>query len=474
MRLAVESRLIEPSSSVLDYGCGRGSDVAFLAELGVCASGWDPVHRPETELRPADVVNLGYVVNVIEDPRERAATLVRAFALCRQVLVVAARLDFERVSSADEQFGDGVVTGRGTFQKYFTQLELRQWIDATLGVTSVAASPGVFYVFRDEGLKGTYLAARYHRVRAAPRVRKSVAVFEANQAILQPLMEFVTERGRLPEGTEIAEAEEVSRIFGSIRRAFSVVRRVTGAEQWKAIEGQRRTELLVRFALERFGGRPRFSELPAATQRDVKALCRSYVRAVEDADRLLFSVGERQLLDSEMRSSRVGKLTGNALYVHVGALSELPPALQVYEGCARAFAGVVEAANLIKLHRDAPQVSYLLYPGFDDEAHPELKASLVVHLQKCEITYREFNPDGNPPVLHRKEDLVPLDHPRRAEWAALTAAEEASGLFEDTARIGTRDGWRDALRQRALAIRDGKLASIPKAPDTGEIALNLE
>ena len=46
--------------------------------------------------------------------------------------------------------GDGIVTGKRTFQKFFTQEELRQWIEQALNRRPVAAAPGVFYVFRDE------------------------------------------------------------------------------------------------------------------------------------------------------------------------------------------------------------------------------------------------------------------------------------------------------------------------------------
>lgn len=441
----------------MDYGCGRGSDVAYLFESGVRAVGWDPVHRPDTPLEIADVVNLGFVVNVIEDPLERADTLKRAFSLCRQLLVVAARLDIERVTANDSSFGDGVVTARNTFQKYFTQSELRQWIDGTLGVTSIAAAPGIFFVFKDERLRESYLAARYYRPRAAPKVRKSDAAFELHRESFQPLLDFVTARGRLPEDSELDTFVPLISAFGSIRKAFAIVRRVTGADQWKVVEAERRDDLLIRIALERFGGRSRFSELPVPVQRDVKALCSSYTKAIEDSDRLLFSVGNRELLDSAMRASKVGKLTGNALYVHSSALEELPAALRVYEGCARAFVGVVEAANIIKLHRDAPQVSYLLYPEFDAEPHPELRASLVVQLQKCEIAYREYQPEGNPPLLHRKEQFVSTSDPRRDAWAALTAEEELAGLFADASRIGTRDGWKETLALHGVMVKAGQL-----------------
>src|SRR5947209_7186354 len=67
--------------SFFDYGCGRGEDLDLLAAEGVACSGWDPAFRPEAVKAEADVVNLGYVLNVIESPKERAATLNAAWGL---------------------------------------------------------------------------------------------------------------------------------------------------------------------------------------------------------------------------------------------------------------------------------------------------------------------------------------------------------------------------------------------------------
>src|SRR5262245_41316533 len=64
--------LINGATTVLDYGCGRGDDVARLRGEGITCTGWDPVHNPAQPPAEADVVNLGYVLNVIEDPAERA------------------------------------------------------------------------------------------------------------------------------------------------------------------------------------------------------------------------------------------------------------------------------------------------------------------------------------------------------------------------------------------------------------------
>ncbi|PKN45403.1 MAG: peptidase M15, partial [Deltaproteobacteria bacterium HGW-Deltaproteobacteria-20] len=62
---------LQPASTVFDYGCGRGDDIKILQEQGIAADGWDPHFRPKSARVHADVVNLGFVINVIEAPQER-------------------------------------------------------------------------------------------------------------------------------------------------------------------------------------------------------------------------------------------------------------------------------------------------------------------------------------------------------------------------------------------------------------------
>jgi len=84
LTLALEHGVLEPSLSVLDYGCGRGGDVNRLRAMGLQASGWDPVHAPQGQRAPADLVNLGFVLNVIERPQERLEVLGAAWAQARR------------------------------------------------------------------------------------------------------------------------------------------------------------------------------------------------------------------------------------------------------------------------------------------------------------------------------------------------------------------------------------------------------
>ena len=52
---------------MLDYGCGKGDDVRELEAHEIDVSGWDPTHNPEGALINSDIVNLGFVLNVIEE-----------------------------------------------------------------------------------------------------------------------------------------------------------------------------------------------------------------------------------------------------------------------------------------------------------------------------------------------------------------------------------------------------------------------
>ena len=456
VRLAMKDGIVTKTSEVFDYGCGLGDDVRALQDAGIRSFGWDPAHQPLGPKRPADVVNLGYVVNVVERLGERAALLREAWGYARSVLIVAARLKAENDTSF-ATYEDGCITRLQTFQKFYEQHELREWVNDTLDETPVSAAPGVVYVFRDPAVREAYIASRYHRRVAAPRVRRSDRLFEKHQSILQALMAFVAERGRLPEMTELDVGPEVASAFGSVRRAFQVVRRVTGAEQWEAITEERRNDLLVYLALGRFPRRPSFSCVPLVLQRDIKAFFKTYKRACAAGDSLLFAAGNMAAVNEACVRAPFGKLMPTALYVHAGCLNRLPGVLRVYEGCAHVLAGLVESTTVVKLRRHDPRISYLSYPSFDDDAHPCLTTSVRVDLRSFDLKCQDFTDAADPPILHRKEEFVPEDYPNRAAFAALTAAEEELGLYQHPESIGSRERWLSALESRRARITGHEL-----------------
>jgi DNA phosphorothioation-associated putative methyltransferase len=458
VRLALDQGLISETTKFFDYGCGRGDDVFHLTQRGIEADGWDPVQRPNGERRESDVINLGYVINVIEDPIERKDVLKDAWSLTRKVLIVSARLTIDaKTAAASIPYSDGWVTSRGTFQKYYDQRELCDWINSALDVQSVPIAPGVFYVFRDDDLRQSFDASRYRRATAAPRQRFSDLIFENNRHLFDPLIDFITTRGRLPDESELAVASMIREKVGSLPRAFAIIRKVTGAEQWEKIREERSQDLLVYLALSRFAGRPKLSQLPRDLQLDVRAFFTNYRKGCELADQLLFSAGQREVISEACRTSSVGKRLPDALYLHVSALSALPSVLRVYEGCARAYIGSVENANVIKLKVSKPQISYLYYPDFEKTAHPALAGSLVVPLNNFRIKYTEYAESANPFILHRKETLLAQGHPLRARFERLTEQEERCGLYEHPESIGTKDGWERVLNRKGFTLSGHRL-----------------
>jgi DNA phosphorothioation-associated putative methyltransferase len=454
---AIQDGLISGDRSVLDYGCGRGGDVQRLRELGVPASGWDPVFAPDEPLEPADVVNLGYVINVIEALGERAEALRHAWQLAKSALVVAARLDWQAQGSA---CGDGILTTKGTFQKFYSQYELKSWIEDTLGCEAQAAAPGIFYIFRDPRDAESLRARQVRRPTVTPRPRLSRVLFEQHQELLQELETFLDERGRLPEESELAGCAALVAAFGSVRRAFRVLCHETGRHDWSAEAARARNNLLVYLALSAFVGRPRMGALPVDVQLDVKEFFGSYRAAVAEADELLFSLKSEEELSRAALGLPAGKILPDALYFHVSAMPLLPPLLRVYEGCGRVLVGTV-GATVIKLHRRSRRISYLFYPAFDTDPHPALDASLRIDLQTFAVRFSDFRSRDNPPILHRKDAFVSPDHPLYRKFSRLTAQEERADLL-GIPGIGTRKAWNTLLEEEGWRLAGHRLLRVPQ------------
>jgi DNA phosphorothioation-associated putative methyltransferase len=455
-RLALNVGVLGTGDSFFDYGCGRGYDIFELSGIGIRASGWDPNFRPDVPLQNADVVNIGYVLNVISDANERREALLSAWRLAQRALVVAARLNVERRTvTTGRPYGDGFMTSKGTFQRFYSQGELRTWIDLELGVESIAIAPGVFLVFREEKDANEFLMRNRRRRTVSVTVPRADHLYNENKDLLDRLVHFFTERGRLPaQGEDPALEGDLHRVIGSIRRCWSIVEKAAGNTDWSSIADARRDDLLVDLALLKLNRRPNFSALPPHIRLDVRTLCGSYKEATGLADSLLFSAGDLDLVDTLSSQSIVGKRLPGALYVHESALALLAPVLRVYEGCARWLVGDVEGCNIIKLATDKPKVSYLAYPTFDRDPHPALVQATYVRLRGLEVDSRNYGGSSNPPILHRKEQFVAQGYELREKFARLTAQEERLGLLgDDTRSIGNREGWLERLREAGFTLR---------------------
>ncbi|MDE0442095.1 MAG: DNA phosphorothioation-associated putative methyltransferase, partial [Gammaproteobacteria bacterium] len=267
---------LDRTRTLFDYGCGRGDDLRLLAEMKVPAIGWDPVFRPDVERQPADIVNLGFVLNVIEDTGERRETLKAAFALARKVLIVSVMLGYQSKREQFAAFEDGVRTQRNTFQKYYVQDEFRSYVEKTLGANAIPIAAGICLVFKDAVEEQLFLLARqqvrreWRLLRREPDGAAVASLIEDHKEQIDAYWLRALELGRPAAPEECPQAQSLIRLVGSWRRVHKWVGRFFNPEEFEAAAIGRQEDLLVYFALGHFGRRRPVSELPDRLQRDVQ------------------------------------------------------------------------------------------------------------------------------------------------------------------------------------------------------------
>ena len=455
--LALEHGIITAASTVLDYGCGKGRDVYELQARGILATGWDPFFRPDEKLCPAEVVNLGYVLNVIEKPAERIEVLKKAFSLAAKVLVVSVRTERALFASA-EVFADGFLTGRGTFQKLYAHDEFRNFIESTLGVKPFVASYGVAFLFKDPEFEASFLANHAFK----PRVSANFHLLErlrANPAI-EEAARIVEELGRLPTETEWPALNELKQDAGSKGRLLSLIREKLDHKLYEANRERKRLEigaslLSLYLPKRRF---PKVEELPGDIRLDIESLWSSYRKATAMASEFLFELGKPGTVERACKSSKVGKHLPESLYVHRSAVSSIPAHLRVLISCSELIVGAIPY-DLVKFKHHGRSLSFLFYENFDEDPHPPLGLSIKVDLSQGMNFVRDYRQSENRPILHRKELFVDADYPMRELFANLTSQEEASGVLDEK-NIGYQKQWLDLLKARNLVTDGHELRSL--------------
>lgn len=444
--LALAHGLISTETSFFDFGCGLGEDVRLLKDAGVAAEGWDPYHHPDIQLRSAQCVNLGYVLNVIEDQHEREQTLRAAFELAEEVLVVSVRVDQSLNSGID--FSDGLVTNSGSFQKIFTQSEFREYLQAVLGKKPYMASLGIAYVFKDEAVESAHIA----QLSIAPTKRIDLYAQFSNSADGQSLLQVTRILGRLPLPSEFERYPELQLQFGSRSRIERLVTGLLNPRTLDEIKNLKRNNILMYFAMLRLRGikPPPIRLLPPETQADLKSLWASYKCAIQEGEAFLFSLAQPELIREACNTASIGKRLPSDLYLHRSAEESLPVLLRLLLFAARQIVGDIDY-NVLKIAMDGRSVSFLSYKDFDEDAHPPLVHSVRVHLPRASYSIRDYSSSESPPILHRKETLVDSLYPGYGTFAQLTLMEEENGLLSQS-DIGFLVPWQLLLEKNGIQI----------------------
>jgi hypothetical protein len=148
------------------------------------------------------------------------------------------------------------------------------------------------------------------------------------------------------------------------------------------------------------------------------------------------------------------KAVGRHHYVHFDGFDLLPADVTARLVAAESLAQITRGNryNVARFDVSHDRVALLNYPSFFEDAFPALHESWHVDVIPGRVRYRNYRDSLTPPILHRKELMLPEDHPRRSEFQALTKAAEAIGLFEDSTRIGFREQWLRLVREKGYQI----------------------
>lgn len=414
---------LEGQHSIMDYGCGRGDDLRALQSMGLDALGWDPNHYPDGERQVSQIVNLGYVINVIEDPDERIDALLQAWQLTECLLVVSAMLANDAFIARFPAFGDGVITSRNTFQKYYSQSELRGFLERILEESPITVAPGIFYLFRDKCEEQRFLQRRYRRrtqwqpllPERRPRSSAQDALRLQHAMLLEEFWARCLSLGRLPLADEFAGHATLLAQIGSPRQALRLIATEAHHQQLATARQARMDDLLVFLALTLFEKRRPYTQLDEGLKLDIKAFWGDYRSALSDAKNLLYAIADIQQLETACQQAHDSLpasllFAGHSLLLPKEALNELPALLRVYVGAACQLFGELDSIQVIKVHIQSGKVSLLGYDDFSQPI-PYLVERIKIRMAEQEVDFFDYvEPHRRPPLLN-KSYLMPPDHP---------------------------------------------------------------
>lgn len=151
-----------------------------------------------------------------------------------------------------------------------------------------------------------------------------------------------------------------------------------------------------------------------------------------------------------------GKHVGSFGYYHAALIKQFPDTCKVIDSVRWGFPSPAQGYNVVKIDRGSHRLSFLLYQDFT-AAFPALRLSVSCRMDDGGSRITNYEQRANPPILHRKELLLPKEHPLVRDGELLTARLEELGAFEGKRKIGTRDGWNARLRQLGLMLVDDQL-----------------
>ncbi len=465
---AAKLNLLNGDHSILDYGCGRGDDLSILEHEGLDVVGWDPNFRPAGICEARDIVNLGFVINVIEDREERDEAVLRAFQLANRVLMVSAMIANEQHIARFEPFKDGVITSRNTFQKYYTQQDLGEYLSDLCGVSPMPLATGVFAIFKDEQLELECLNRKFRRRSQLGGVRRQKktseeaarALFDAEEFAFTKLWLETLDLGRFPTRSETEHYETILARGVGIKRIQSLLVQFFDQEALKAAADLRIEDLILAQVMSKFHGRTYFNDFSDTQKHEIRHFFSNFTSLKQNAEDLLSELVNPDVLVSDtwiLKEREIPHFESDEEHqvtIHKDALDLLPLRLRAYVECAKTLYGELETIQLIKLHLTTGKVSFLGYEDFDSTPLPRLSERIKVDLWNQQVRFYDYIDNFVPPFLYWKSKLIGTDSPNYHRQKTFDENLDLLGGAPKDPNFGLGgDALRDHLRQRNRKIQ---------------------
>ncbi len=438
--------------SVFDYGCGKGRDIELLRESCVSANGWDPYYAPNAEKMPSQIVNLGFVINVIENPEERSQALAAAFELASECLVVSAMLANANARGG-MPFKDGVRTSRNTFQKYFSQPELAAYIEKTLGTSPTPIAPGIFYTFKTSDAEADFFDRKNSRRRSShnfsprrkpiysnahiPKPSSFTRKYENNAELLEKLWSFWLELGREPKPNEVDELQKIRDCLGSYPGALKILLTRKGKEgeaMLKKAYQERNDDLIVQMAEHKFYRKPLPRPMPDRLKEDIRHFFINQASALAIGEETLVGILNKARIHSacvDASQKGFGWLNdSHSLQLHTDLIPRLPPVLRTYIICAASLYGDPSSADLVKIHIHSGKLTLMTFDDFSGKAIPRMLERTKINLMNQRINAFQYGEEFEPPNLYLKSRYLHEDQEGYSEQLQLDERLEEMQLAD--------------------------------------------
>jgi DNA phosphorothioation-associated putative methyltransferase len=450
VRTLLENGILRPNDTFFDFGCGLGDDVAALEALGYRAHGWDPYYAKNESKISAEIVNLGFVLNVIEDPAERVEVLVDAWKHTKRTLAVSTLVTGRENYAQADAFEDGLVTVRNTFQKHFEPGELAGLIEHALHAEPVPVELGLCYVFRDVSDQQDFLSRRtrrvidweqiHQRLRLLRPSRVKLSLYDQHPELLEEFWKTLLDLGRLPRPEEYERMDELREARITANQAARLFVEKYGEEPLTEARQRRREDLLVYLAAGEFQKRRTpFARLSNPLRFDIKAFFGLYAGACDEARELLFAAGDSDEIEAAITDLEFGWFDASQGHftIHRSLLDRLPAILRIYIECAARLYGDPRQADLIKLHVYTGKLTFLHFDDFDGKALPELVTRVKIDLRRLFVLVVDHSEGATHQILFFKERFLPADYPGRESIEQYSKRLRKLGINESM--LGSND-----------------------------------